>query len=80
MAEKVNIPVEKRKTRGEKMMTVDKSELTWFCYVCVFVCFFENLVDILLDDPGDATGHKDGHSVKIIVSISKGYSRAKVFL
>ncbi|XP_070310341.1 neuron navigator 3 isoform X3 [Odocoileus virginianus] len=33
--------------------------------------------DILLDDPGDATGHKDGRSVKIIVSISKGYSRAK---
>lgn len=79
MAEKVNIPFEKWKTRGEKMMT-DKSELTWFCYVCVFVYFFENLVDILLDDPGDATGHKDGRSVKIIVSISKGYSRAKVFL
>ncbi|XP_061062349.1 neuron navigator 3 isoform X3 [Eubalaena glacialis] len=33
--------------------------------------------DILLDDAGDATGHKDGRSVKIIVSISKGYSRAK---
>ncbi|XP_060268456.1 neuron navigator 3 isoform X10 [Ovis aries] len=33
--------------------------------------------DILLDDPGDATGHKDGRSVKIIVSISKGYGRAK---
>ncbi|XP_048215100.1 neuron navigator 3 isoform X3 [Perognathus longimembris pacificus] len=33
--------------------------------------------DILLDDAGDATGHKDGHSVKIIVSISKGYGRAK---
>uniref|UniRef100_A0A452V8S4 Neuron navigator 3 n=1 Tax=Ursus maritimus TaxID=29073 RepID=A0A452V8S4_URSMA len=33
--------------------------------------------DILLDDPGDTTGHKDGRSVKIIVSISKGYGRAK---
>ncbi|XP_054229724.1 neuron navigator 3 isoform X24 [Homo sapiens] len=33
--------------------------------------------DILLDDAGDATGHKDGRSVKIIVSISKGYGRAK---
>lgn len=41
------------------------------------MCFFENLVDILLDDAGDATGHKDGRSVKIIVSISKGYGRAK---
>lgn len=78
MAEKVNIPLEKRKTMGEKVTTVDKSELTWLCYVCV--CFFGNLVDILLDDPGDATGHKDGRSVKIIVSISKGYGRAKVFL
>lgn len=37
-------------------------------------------VDILLEDTGDATGHKDGRSVKIIVSISKGYGRAKVFL
>lgn len=33
--------------------------------------------DILLDDTGDATGHKDGRPVKIIVSISKGYGRAK---
>ncbi|XP_066224602.1 neuron navigator 3 isoform X3 [Saccopteryx leptura] len=33
--------------------------------------------DILLDDAGDANGHKDGRSVKIIVSISKGYGRAK---
>ncbi|CAH7332356.1 Nav3 [Phodopus roborovskii] len=33
--------------------------------------------DILLDDTGDAAGHKDGRSVKIIVSISKGYGRAK---
>ncbi|XP_037702401.1 neuron navigator 3 isoform X2 [Choloepus didactylus] len=33
--------------------------------------------DILLDDAGDAAGHKDGRSVKIIVSISKGYGRAK---
>ncbi|KAM5253431.1 neuron navigator 3 isoform 15-T15 [Hipposideros larvatus] len=33
--------------------------------------------DILLDDAGDATGHKDGRSVKIIVSISKGYGQAK---
>lgn len=48
--------------------------------MCVFVCFFENLADILLDDAGEATGHKDGRSVKIIVSISKGYGQAKVFL
>ncbi|XP_032973306.1 neuron navigator 3 isoform X7 [Rhinolophus ferrumequinum] len=33
--------------------------------------------DILLDDAGEATGHKDGRSVKIIVSISKGYGQAK---
>nr|KAF6453241.1 neuron navigator 3 [Molossus molossus] len=33
--------------------------------------------DILLDDAGDANGHKDGRSVKIIVSIGKGYGRAK---
>ncbi|XP_005884206.1 PREDICTED: neuron navigator 3 isoform X1 [Myotis brandtii] len=33
--------------------------------------------DILLDDAGDASGHKDGRSVKIIVSISKGYGHAK---
>ncbi|XP_021114158.1 neuron navigator 3 isoform X6 [Heterocephalus glaber] len=33
--------------------------------------------DILLDDAGDTTGHKDGRSVKIIVSISKGYGQAK---
>ncbi|XP_036025351.1 neuron navigator 3 [Onychomys torridus] len=33
--------------------------------------------DILLDDTGDTAGHKDGRSVKIIVSISKGYGRAK---
>ncbi|XP_013373255.1 PREDICTED: neuron navigator 3 isoform X3 [Chinchilla lanigera] len=33
--------------------------------------------DILLDDAGDTSGHKDGRSVKIIVSISKGYGRAK---
>ncbi|XP_060234016.1 neuron navigator 3 isoform X8 [Meriones unguiculatus] len=33
--------------------------------------------DILLDDTGDTTGHKDGCSVKIMVSISKGYGRAK---
>ena len=62
-------------------MTMDKSELMWlYCMgVCVYVFFF-NLVDILLDDAGDANGHKDGRSVKIIVSISKGYGRAKVFL
>lgn len=49
-------------------------------HVCMCVYFFENLIDILLDDAGagDATGHKDGRSVKIIVSISKGYGRAKV--
>lgn len=45
----------------------------------VCLCVF-NLVDILLDDAGDASGHKDGRSVKIIVSISKGYGHAKVFL
>ncbi|XP_063111263.1 neuron navigator 3 isoform X5 [Cavia porcellus] len=33
--------------------------------------------DILLDDAGDTSGHKDGRSVKIIVSISKGYGRSK---
>ncbi|XP_004675920.1 PREDICTED: neuron navigator 3 isoform X2 [Condylura cristata] len=33
--------------------------------------------DILLDDAVDATGHKDGRSVKIVVSISKGYGQAK---
>ncbi|XP_054973909.1 neuron navigator 3 isoform X5 [Sorex araneus] len=33
--------------------------------------------DILLDEAGDAAGHKDGRSVKIIVSISKGYGQAK---
>ncbi|XP_059539681.1 neuron navigator 3 isoform X5 [Myotis daubentonii] len=33
--------------------------------------------DILLDDAGDASGHKDGRSVKIMVSISKGYGHAK---
>lgn len=45
---------------------------------CVHLYFFYS-IDILLDDAGDATGHKDGRSVKIIVSISKGYGRAKVF-
>nr|XP_023423414.1 neuron navigator 3 [Cavia porcellus] len=34
--------------------------------------------DILLDDAGDTSGHKDGRSVKIIVSISKGYGRSKI--
>ncbi|XP_056654484.1 neuron navigator 3 isoform X24 [Monodelphis domestica] len=33
--------------------------------------------DILLDDATDGTLHKDGRSVKIIVSISKGYGRSK---
>ncbi|XP_060047335.1 neuron navigator 3 isoform X1 [Erinaceus europaeus] len=33
--------------------------------------------DILLEDAGDATGHKDSRSVKILVSISKGYGQAK---
>lgn len=47
--------------------------------MCVFVCIFENLVDILLDDVGDVIGYKDGRSVKIIVFISKGYGRVKVF-
>lgn len=70
----------KMKDYEEETMTVNNSELMWLFCVCVSVCFFENLVDILLDDAGDATGHKDGRSVKIIVSISKGYGRAKVFL
>lgn len=34
--------------------------------------------DILLDDVADGALHKDGHSVKILVTINKGYSRAKV--
>ncbi|XP_063998049.1 neuron navigator 3 isoform X5 [Pogoniulus pusillus] len=33
--------------------------------------------DILLDDATDGTLHKEGHSVKILVTINKGYSRAK---
>ncbi|XP_075284034.1 neuron navigator 3 isoform X8 [Opisthocomus hoazin] len=33
--------------------------------------------DILLDDVGDGALHKEGHSVKILVTINKGYSRAK---
>uniref|UniRef100_A0A8B9QQZ6 Neuron navigator 3 n=1 Tax=Anas platyrhynchos TaxID=8839 RepID=A0A8B9QQZ6_ANAPL len=33
--------------------------------------------DILLDDVTDGALHKEGHSVKILVAISKGYSRAK---
>ncbi|XP_071891283.1 neuron navigator 3 isoform X15 [Anas platyrhynchos] len=33
--------------------------------------------DILLDDVTDGALHKEGHSVKILVTISKGYSRAK---
>lgn len=33
--------------------------------------------DILLDDVTDGALHKDGHSVKILVTINKGYSRAK---
>ncbi|XP_062440739.1 neuron navigator 3 isoform X1 [Rhea pennata] len=33
--------------------------------------------DILLDDVADGALHKEGHSVKILVSINKGYSRAK---
>ncbi|XP_075407362.1 neuron navigator 3 isoform X10 [Tenrec ecaudatus] len=33
--------------------------------------------DIFLDDASDATGHKEGRSVKIMVSISKGYGQAK---
>lgn len=35
-------------------------------------------VDILLDDVADGALHKEGHSVKILVTINKGYSRAKV--
>nr|XP_021141158.1 neuron navigator 3 isoform X3 [Columba livia] len=33
--------------------------------------------DILLDDVSDGALHKEGHSVKILVTINKGYSRAK---
>ncbi|KAI1238970.1 Neuron navigator 3, partial [Lamprotornis superbus] len=33
--------------------------------------------DILLDDVTDGAVHKEGHSVKILVTINKGYSRAK---
>ncbi|XP_064275649.1 neuron navigator 3 isoform X3 [Passer domesticus] len=33
--------------------------------------------DILLDDVTDGALHKEGHSVKILVTINKGYSRAK---
>ncbi|XP_075603437.1 neuron navigator 3 isoform X17 [Balearica regulorum gibbericeps] len=33
--------------------------------------------DILLDDVTDGALHKEGHSVKIVVTINKGYSRAK---
>ncbi|XP_042671918.1 neuron navigator 3 isoform X4 [Centrocercus urophasianus] len=33
--------------------------------------------DILLDDVTDGALHKDGHSVKILVTINKGYSRSK---
>nr|XP_031363732.1 neuron navigator 3 isoform X5 [Lonchura striata domestica] len=33
--------------------------------------------DVLLDDVTDGTLHKEGHSVKILVTINKGYSRAK---
>uniref|UniRef100_A0A8C5TH49 Neuron navigator 3 n=1 Tax=Malurus cyaneus samueli TaxID=2593467 RepID=A0A8C5TH49_9PASS len=33
--------------------------------------------DILLDDVSDGALHKEGHSVKILVTVNKGYSRAK---
>uniref|UniRef100_A0A8C3QSR4 Neuron navigator 3 n=1 Tax=Cyanoderma ruficeps TaxID=181631 RepID=A0A8C3QSR4_9PASS len=33
--------------------------------------------DILLDDVTDGALHKEGHGVKILVTINKGYSRAK---
>uniref|UniRef100_A0A669P2V8 Neuron navigator 3 n=1 Tax=Phasianus colchicus TaxID=9054 RepID=A0A669P2V8_PHACC len=33
--------------------------------------------DILLDDVTDGAVHKEGHSVKILVTINKGYSRSK---
>ncbi|KAM9029008.1 neuron navigator 3 isoform 4-T4 [Ara ararauna] len=33
--------------------------------------------DILLEDVTDGALHKEGHSVKILVTINKGYSRAK---
>lgn len=36
------------------------------------------VADILLDDVTDGALHKEGHSVKILVTINKGYSRAKV--
>lgn len=40
--------------------------------------FFSVNVDILLDDATDGALHKEGHGVKILVTINKGYSRAKV--
>lgn len=40
--------------------------------------FASCIVDILLDDVTDGALHKEGHSVKIIVTISKGYGRSKV--
>ncbi|XP_044535118.1 neuron navigator 3 [Gracilinanus agilis] len=53
---------------------------------CILIAVLNNYRDslssntagnILLDDATDATLHKDGRSVKIIVSISKGYGRSK---
>ena len=39
---------------------------------------FPLIADILLDDVTDGALHKEGHSVKILVTINKGYSRSKV--
>lgn len=36
------------------------------------------VADILLEDIADGGLHKEGHSVKILVTINKGYGRAKV--
>lgn len=49
------------------------------CQVDYFTSFLL-FVDILLEDVTDGALHKEGHSVKILVTINKGYSRAKVSL
>lgn len=48
---------------------------TMTCQVDDFPSF---TADILLDDATDGAPHKEGHSVKILVTINKGYGRAKV--
>lgn len=46
--------------------------------ICQVDHFPSFTVDILLDDATDGVLHKEGHSVKILVTINKGYSRAQV--